>query len=199
MRQSQETGCIARAHLQRSGSQDLHGAPSRSGCPSVFFIGLLAKTRVSPNRPCRGSRQLHVVHDGGLAGIVDEQPQCLSNAAPSLVDGAPLRVAAAYTAHGSHPPARLVSLVGHAIRFHGFFNHPFPRHGSKSRSMRRSRPARCLHRHERVRSSHSDRSRCVDASPVAGSRRNRRTSGCAEVPSPSQDQDSRGLACCLGH
>jgi hypothetical protein len=29
-------------------------------------------------------------------------------------------------------------------------------------------------------------------SPVAGSRRNRRTSGCAEGPSPSRDQDSRG-------
>jgi hypothetical protein len=49
-------------------------------------------------------------------------------------------VAAAYTAHGGHPPARLVSLVGHAIRLHGFLNHPFPRHGSRSRSIWRSRP-----------------------------------------------------------
>ena len=102
MRQPQETSCIACAHLQCSGSQDPDGASSRSGCTSVFFIGLPAKTRVSPNRPYRGSRQLHVVHKGGLAGIVDEQPQRLSNAAPSLVDGAPLRVAAAYTAHGGH-------------------------------------------------------------------------------------------------
>src|SRR5262245_58345844 len=37
-------------------------------------------------------------------------------------DGAPLRVAAAYTTDGGHPPAGLVSLVGHAIRLHGFFN-----------------------------------------------------------------------------
>jgi hypothetical protein len=80
MRQRQETGCIARAHLQCSGSQDPDGASSRSGCTSVFFIGLLAKTRVSPNRPCRSSRQLHVVHNGGLAGIVriaDGRVMCL--------------------------------------------------------------------------------------------------------------------------
>ena len=51
--------------------------------------------------------------------------------------------------------------------------------------------ARCLHPHEPARSSYTDRSQCADASPVAGSPRNRRTSGCAEGPSPSQDQDSR--------
>ena len=67
MRQPQETSGIARAHLQFSGSQDADGASSRSGCTSVFFVGLLAKSRVGPNRPCRGTRQLHVVHNGGLA------------------------------------------------------------------------------------------------------------------------------------
>jgi hypothetical protein len=57
-----------------------------------------------------------------------------------LVDSAALCVAAAYPAHCGHPPARLVSLIGHAIRLHGFFNHPFPRHGSSPRPIRRSRP-----------------------------------------------------------
>jgi len=218
MRQPQETSGVARAHLQFSGSQHANGASSRSGCPPVFFVGLLAKSRVGANCPRRGTRQLHVVHDAGLAGIVDEQFQRLSDAAPSLVDGATLCVAAADTAHGGDPPARLVSLEGHAIRLHGFFNHPFPRpasarralrasygevspkrqlyacpeggYGSKSRSIRR---ARCLHTHEPVRSSHIGRIRCVDASLVAGSRRNRRTSGCAEGPSRSRNQVSRWL------
>ena len=54
--------------------------------------------------------------------------------------GAALCVAAAYTAHGGDPPARLVSLIGHAIRLHGFLNHPFAGHGAKSRSRRRGRP-----------------------------------------------------------
>jgi hypothetical protein len=130
MRQPQETSSVARALLQLSGSQYADRASSRAGCASVLFVGLLAKCRVRSNRPCRGTRQLHVAHDRGRAGIVDEQLQRLSDAAPSLVDGAALRVAAAYTAHGGHPPARLVSLVGHAIALHGFFNHPFPRHGS---------------------------------------------------------------------
>lgn len=67
MRQSQETSSIARAHLQFSGSQDADGASSRDGGPPVFFVGLLAKGRVGPNRPCRGTRQLHVIHDGGPA------------------------------------------------------------------------------------------------------------------------------------
>jgi hypothetical protein len=190
MRQPQEASCIACAHLQLSGSQDPDGASSRSGCTSVFLVGLLAKTRVRPYRPCRGTRQLHVVHNGDLAGIVDEQLQCLSDAAPSLVNGAALCVAAAYAAHGGDPPARLISLVGHAIRLHGFSTIPFrgtapsrARYGAADR-------ARCLHRHEPARSSHTGRIRCVDASLVAGSRRNGRTSGCAEGPSRSRDQDS---------
>src|SRR5262245_24342276 len=140
MRQPQETSCIACAHLQFSGSQDPDSASSRSGCSTVFLVGLLAKTRVGPYRLSRGSWQLHVVHDVGLADIVDEQLQCLSDAAPSLVNGAALCVAATYSAHGGSPPARFVSLVSHAIRLHDFFNHPFPRHGSRSRSIRRSRP-----------------------------------------------------------
>jgi hypothetical protein len=69
-----------------------------------------------------GSRQLHVVHNGGLAGIVDEQFQRLSDEAPSLVNGAALCVAAAYPAHRGDPPARFVSLVSHAISLHRFFN-----------------------------------------------------------------------------
>ena len=105
MRQSQETSSIARAHLQCSGSQDADGASSCEGRPSVVFIGLLAKSRVGANCPRRGTRQLHVVHDVGLARIIDEQFQRLSNSAPSLVDGTTLRVAAAYTAHGGDPPA----------------------------------------------------------------------------------------------
>ena len=72
MGQPEKTSGIARAHLQFSGSQDPDGASSRSGCTSVFFVGLLAKSRVGPNRPCRGIRQFHVVHDGSLARIVDE-------------------------------------------------------------------------------------------------------------------------------
>jgi hypothetical protein len=105
MRQPEEAGGVARAHLQFSGSQYLDGASSSSGCASVFFISLLAKGRVGPNRLGRGAWQLHVVHDGGLARITDEKFQRLSNAAPRLVDGATLRVAAAHTAHGGHPPA----------------------------------------------------------------------------------------------
>ncbi len=140
MRQPQETSRIARAHLQSSGPQYADGASSRAGRPPVFFVGLFAKSRVGPNRPRRSTRQLHVVHDRSPARIVDEQFQRLSDAAPSLVDGATLRVATSHTAHGGDPPPRLVSLVRHAIRLHGFFNHPFPRHGSKSRSIRRSRP-----------------------------------------------------------
>ena len=53
--------------------------------------------------------------------------------------------------------------------------------------------ARCLHPHEPGRSSHIGRMRCVGASLVAGSRRNRRTSGCAEGPLRSRNQDSRWL------
>jgi hypothetical protein len=68
MRQPKETSGIARAHLERSGSQDLHGRSSRSDCPSVFLVGLLAGSRVRPDRPCRGWWQLHVVDNGGRAG-----------------------------------------------------------------------------------------------------------------------------------
>jgi hypothetical protein len=140
VRQPQETGSVARAHLQSSGSQHTDGATSGEGCSAVFFVGFLAKRRVSANGPCGGTRQLHVVHDWSPTRIVNEQFQRLPDPAPSLVDSAALCVTAAHPAHRSHPPPRLISLVGHVVTLHGFFNHPFPRHGSKSRSMRRRRP-----------------------------------------------------------
>ena len=55
MRQPQETSRIARAHLQFPGSQYADGASSRAGRAPVFFVGLPAKSRVGPNRPCRGT------------------------------------------------------------------------------------------------------------------------------------------------
>jgi hypothetical protein len=115
MRQAKEPGGVARAHLQFSGSQYVNGASSRAGCPPVFFVGLLAKSRVGPDRLGRGGWQLHVINNRGLAGIVDEQLQRLADASPSLINSATLRVAAAYPSYGGHPSARLVSLVGHAI------------------------------------------------------------------------------------
>jgi len=138
VRQAQQPRGVSCAHLQAPSAQDPHGLSSRTCCASVLFVGLLAKSRVRPNRPCGGSRQLHVVHYGGRAGIVDEQFQRLSDAAPSLVNGAALCVAAAYPAHRGEPPARLVSLVSHAIRPHGFFNQPFPRPASARGEMRAS-------------------------------------------------------------
>jgi hypothetical protein len=79
---------------------------------------------------------------GSYACVVDEQVQRLDDTAAGFIDRSALCAASTHTAHGRHPPARLVSLVGHSIRPDGFFNHPFPRQGSKSRSMRRNRPAR---------------------------------------------------------
>jgi hypothetical protein len=62
--------------------------------------------------------------------------------------------------------------------------------------MRRSRPGPMSSPHEPVRSPHTGCIRCVDASPVAGSRRNRRTSGRAEGPSrPRVRIAEAGLMC----
>ncbi len=130
---AEKPGGVLSAHLQLSGSQDQGGA-------SLLFVGLPAKGRVGPNRLCRGTRQLHVVHDGDLARIVDEQLQRLSDAATRFINTATLCVAAANAADGRDPPARFVPFVGNVIRPHDFFNQPFPRHGSKSRSLRRSSP-----------------------------------------------------------
>ena len=53
--------------------------------------GLLRRpsSEESPRResPRRGTRQLHVVHDGGLARVVDQQFERVSDAAPGLVGG----------------------------------------------------------------------------------------------------------------
>lgn len=112
MRQPEEAGGIARAHLQLSCSEYADRTSGGAGGASVLFVGLPAPGRVGPNRLRRRARQLHVVHNRGLARIVDEQFQRLPDATPSLIDSATLRVAAAYSPHGGHPPARLVSLVG---------------------------------------------------------------------------------------
>ncbi len=131
-----------------------------------------------------------------MAAVVassNEQPQRLSDAAPSLIDRAPLCVAAAYAAHGGDPPARLLSLVGHAIRLHRFSNDPFPGTAPGRARYDAADRARCLQPYEPARSSRTGRIRCEGARLVAGSRRNRRTSGCAEGPSPSQYQGSRCL------
>jgi hypothetical protein len=148
-------GSIARAHLQLSGSQYPDRASSRAR------VGPLRRPSCEVSRKPESSFSRH--------SATSRRPQWRPCAhrrrtTPALLErGVPTT------------PAGLVAFAGHAMAFHGFLNHPFPRHGSKSRSMRRSRPGRCLHPHEPVRSSHTGCIRCADASPVAGSRRNRRT------------------------
>jgi hypothetical protein len=100
MRQPQQTSGIARAQLQSSGSQYANGTPSRTGGSAVLLIGLLAKTRVGPDRPGRSTGQLHVIDNRGRAGIVDEQLQRFADAAPSLINSPSLRVATAYPPYG---------------------------------------------------------------------------------------------------
>jgi hypothetical protein len=73
-------------------------------------------------------------------GLSTNNSICLDDAAPRLVHGPALRVASTQSANRSHPPARFVPLVRDVIGLHDFFNHPFPRHVARSRSMRRSRP-----------------------------------------------------------
>ena len=73
------------------------------------------------------------------------------------------------------------------------FNHPFPGTAPGRARCGAADRARCSHAHEPVRSPYKGRIRPADASLVAGSRRNRRTSGYAEGPSRSRNQDSRWL------
>ena len=108
MRQPEETSVVARAHLQLSGSHTTDGASRRAGCPPVFLVGFPAMSRVGANCPRRGTRQLHIVDDRRFARVVDEEVQRFPDAASSLIDGATLRVAAAYAVYGRCPPARLV-------------------------------------------------------------------------------------------
>ena len=49
VRESKQSGGVTSAHLQRSDSQQPDDASNRAGCPSVFFVGLLAQSRVGPN------------------------------------------------------------------------------------------------------------------------------------------------------
>lgn len=136
----QQSRRIAGAHLQPPPTQHTHCTPSRLGRAPIFFLGLPAERRISAYSLRCAAWQLHVVHDRRHAGVVDEEFHGFDDAAPGFINRTALRVATTHASHRGHPPAGLVSLVGNAIGLHGFFNHSFPRQGSRSRSMRRSRP-----------------------------------------------------------
>jgi hypothetical protein len=190
VRQPQQACRVAGAHLQPPGSQDANGASSRHGGAAVFLVGPLSRGRVRPDRSCRRRRQLHVIHEFGGAGIVDEQFQGLADTTPCLIHGSTLGVAAPDSAYGGDPPSHLIPLVRDAIGLHDLFNQPFPRHGSKSRSIWRSRPGPmsspactgtvATHRPHSMR-------RCEPRRRISSSRR---PSGCAEGPWPSRRQDT---------
>lgn len=89
--------------------------------------GLLAATSLTPvpvwyrRDRCRWheaaglTRRLHIVHEPRRSRIVNKQRHRFPNTASSFVDGLALRVASAYFANGSHPPARLVTIVRQMI------------------------------------------------------------------------------------
>jgi len=52
---------------------------------------------VGAHRPCRAPRQFHIVDDGGVVCVADEQAERFDDAAAGFVNGATLRVATAYT------------------------------------------------------------------------------------------------------
>jgi hypothetical protein len=140
MRQAEYACGVPGAHLQVSSSQNSYRSPSGHCGASIFLFRFPAQRCVGANRLLRDCRQPHIIDNLGRTRVDDEQLHRLDDAAAGLVDGAPLRVAATQSPHGSNPPAGLVSLVRDVIGLHDFFNHPFPRHRSRSRSMRRSKP-----------------------------------------------------------
>jgi hypothetical protein len=133
------------------------------GCVTGDMYSRIAKGCVGPNRPCRGTRQLHVVHDDGFARIVYKSSSAsrMRRRASSTVRPC---VAAACTGHGGDPPARLVSLIGHAIRLHGF-NHPFRGTAPSRVRCGAADRARCLQPYEPVRTSHTGRIRMRRCEP----------------------------------
>src|SRR3954454_9474153 len=97
MRQPQQACSIASAHLQSPGPQHSNGASGCEGCTSIFLFGLLAECGVGAPRPGRALRQFHIVDDGGVVCVADEQTERFDGAAAGFVNGATLRVASAHT------------------------------------------------------------------------------------------------------
>jgi len=92
--ETEHTCGIARAHFQPTSTQDSHRSPSRHRRTAIFLFCLPPERRVRSNCLLCCCRQLDVVDDLRGAHTVDEQLHSLDNAAPRLVHGATLRVAA---------------------------------------------------------------------------------------------------------
>ena len=99
-------------------------------------------------------------------GVLDEQSQSFPDAPPGLIDRAALRVTPTDATHRGHPPARTIPFVDDVVCLHDFFNHPGPRHRSRSWSR-------------------SSRTRRGDATLSAWSRRTLLISGSVAAPWPS--------------
>jgi hypothetical protein len=140
VREAKKARSISGAHLQTTSSQQSNGSPGCQGGSSVLLVGLPSQRCVRADGFRRARRELDVIDELCSARAVDEHLHGFNDAAPRFIHGATLCVAPTQFPDRSDPPTRSISFVGDVIRLHDFFNHPFPRHGSRSRSIRRSNP-----------------------------------------------------------
>jgi hypothetical protein len=140
VRDAQQTGGISRAHLQLSTAQQPHGASCRECRAVVFLICPLPQHGVSADCLCGRRRQLYVIDQPCGASIRYKQLHRFANTTAGFVDRPALRVTAAHFPDRCNPPTRFVSFVSDVIGSHDFLSDPFPRQGSRSRSMERNNP-----------------------------------------------------------
>lgn len=140
VRQAEQAGRVSGAHLQSSAARAPNRSPRGRGRLAIFLFSSLPKGGVGPDRTSRLGRQFHLINKRRRTGIIDEELERFGDPSPCLLDGSSLRMATSHTAYGRDPPARRVAHVRHSVSLHSFINHPLPRHGSRSRSMRRSSP-----------------------------------------------------------
>jgi len=136
--QPKQSRGISGAHLQMARPENSNGLACGRSRAFVLSIRLLAQRGVRPNRLCGRGRQLDVVDEIGFIGMVDEESERLPDSASRLIHGPALRVASANLPNRRDPPPGSVPLVRYVIRVH--FSQPFPRLGSRSRSILRRSP-----------------------------------------------------------
>src|SRR5437773_7668938 len=113
---------------------------TRNNGPRTLLLTLRARPCLPlPSQEAPDARgEPDVVREARPACVSHEQTERLPDALTCLVDRAAVGVAALHRRNARDPVSRLIQLIDHAIVLHA--RHPFPKHGSRSRSIARSVP-----------------------------------------------------------